>query len=52
MPAWLLALPISYSSSRDTAETVRGVRQANARFTVACFVSSPINNPTATGVSA
>ena len=30
------ALPISYSSSRDTPETVRGVRHANARFTAAC----------------
>ena len=30
------ALPISYSSSRDTPETVKGVRQANARFEAAC----------------
>lgn len=30
------ALPISYSSSRDTPETVKGVRQANARFSAAC----------------
>ena len=30
------AMPISYSSTRDTPETVKGVRQANARFTAAC----------------
>lgn len=30
------AMPISYSSSRDTPETVKGVRQANARFSAAC----------------
>lgn len=30
------ALPISYSGSRDTPETVKGVRQANARFAAAC----------------
>lgn len=30
------AMPISYSSSKDTPETVRGVRQANARFQAAC----------------
>lgn len=30
------AMPISYSSSKDTAETVKGVRQANARFASAC----------------
>lgn len=30
------AIPISYSSSKDTPETVKGVRQANARFTAAC----------------
>jgi hypothetical protein len=30
------ALPISYSGSRDTPETVKGVRQANARFAGAC----------------
>lgn len=30
------AMPISYSSSRDTPETVKGVRQANARFKAAC----------------
>lgn len=30
------ALPISYSGSRDTPETVKGVRQANARFKAAC----------------
>lgn len=30
------AMPISYSGSRDTPETVKGVRQANARFAAAC----------------
>jgi len=30
------AMPISYSSSKDTPETVKGVRQANARFSAAC----------------
>lgn len=29
-------MPISYSSSKDTPETVKGVRQANARFAAAC----------------
>ena len=29
-------MPISYSGSRDTLETVKGVRQANARFATAC----------------
>lgn len=31
------AMPISYSGSRDTPETVKGVRQANARFKAACL---------------
>lgn len=30
------AMPISYSGSRDTRETVRNVREANARFEAAC----------------
>lgn len=30
------ALPISYSSKSDTAETVRQVRAVNARFAAAC----------------
>lgn len=30
------AMPISYSGSRDTPETVKSVRQANARFKAAC----------------
>lgn len=30
------AFPISYDSTKDSAQTVRGVRQANARFQSAC----------------
>ena len=30
------AMPISYSGTRDTPETVKGVRHANARFKAAC----------------
>lgn len=30
------AMPISYSGTRDTPETVKGVRAANARFSAAC----------------
>ena len=29
-------MPISYSSSKDTPETVKGVRAANARYSAAC----------------
>ena len=30
------AMPISYSGTRDTPETVKEVRAANARFVAAC----------------